>query len=303
MRVLIRTGLILAAVAALAACGTATMPHPRDPPATAMPPGAASGSRAEATALGGLLLSKLRLPPGTLPRPAQSLPPSLSEPALGCAGCTTDVDVHQLFAVAEPAASVVATLSAHAPAGMSLAGAGREWGPGPAITQWQEVGYAATPVPAGIAWARVVVTVVPAASGRSLLRADAQVTWYPPRTFAEYIDPGYYHALTITATSYGHGVHTAHAVVTSQAVITRLAEALDRSPAWPPELLLSCPAELVSYQLAFSVSRHSHPDVVVSDGSCGGTGITVDGKSQPSLDDGGAVAAIAGQALHVTSGR
>jgi len=298
MRLLIRTVLILAAAAALAACGTATAPHPRDPQATAMPSGPPPGSRAEAAALGGLLLSKLRLPPGTMPRPARSWPASLGEPPLGCAGSTVFADVHRLFAVAEPVASVVATWSAHAPAGLVLDGTGQV--SSPATGLWQEVSYTFTPVPAGIACAQVVVAVRPAASGASLLRADAQVSWYPPRTFAEYIDPGHYHVLTVTATiATIHGrVRTVHAVVTSQALITRQAEALDRSQAWPPAAL-SCPVILVRYQLAFSISRHSRPDVVVSAG-CGGTGITVDGQPQPSLD-GGVTAAIAGQVLRMTS--
>jgi hypothetical protein len=34
--------------------------------------------------------------------------------------------------------------------------------------------------------------------------------------------------------------------------------------------------------------------------SCGGTGITVAGKTQPALDDQGAVAVLVDQALHLT---
>jgi hypothetical protein len=300
MRVLIRTGLVLAVAAALAACGTSPPPDTPDPLATAMPPGPPPGSRAEATTLGGQLLSRLRLPPGALRLPAEPLPPSLSQPAVGCAGCTTYVDVHQLLALAEPVASVVTFFAAHAPAGMAVSGTGQ--GSGPASGPYQEVDYSVPQVPVGIAGAQVVLTVVPGASGGSMLRADAQVTWYPPRTFAEYIDPDYYHALTITATIYGRGVHTVHAVVTSQAIIARLAEALDRSPAWPPGLV-SCPADQVSYQLAFSVSRQARPDVVVwaVPSSCPATGITVGGQPQPSVSDGGEVATLAGQALHLTS--
>jgi hypothetical protein len=300
MRVLIRTGLALAALAALAACGTATAPVP-DPLSTAMPPGPPPGSRAEATTLAGLLLSRLDLPPGALRQAGEPLPPSLSQPAYGCAGCTAYVDVHQLFAVAEPVASVVTFLAAHAPAGLAVSGTGQ--GSGPGTGSWQEVDYAVQRVPAGIAGAQIVVTVVAAVSGGSMLRADAQVTWYPPRTFAEYIDPDHYHALTITAAIYGgRAVRTVRAVVTSQAVIARLAEALDRSPAEPPGTVV-CPAGLVSYQLAFSVSRRARPDVVVSavPSSCPATGITVGGQLQPALADGGAVAALAGQALHATS--
>jgi hypothetical protein len=130
MRVLIRTGLVLASLAAVAACGTATAPYSPDPLATAMPPGPPPGSRAEATALGGLLLAQLHLPPGALRLPGQPLPPSLSEPAFGCAGCTAYVDVHRLFALAEPVASVVTVLATHAPAGLAVSGTGRGSGPG-----------------------------------------------------------------------------------------------------------------------------------------------------------------------------
>ncbi|MGH3152738.1 MAG: hypothetical protein ACRDOB_18685 [Streptosporangiaceae bacterium] len=300
---------MLATVVALAACGTAAAPHPkdphpkdphpRDPRATAMPPGPPAGSRAEATALGGLLLSRLRLPPGTLPRPAEPVPQSLSEP--GCAGCIVYADVHRLFAVAEPVASVVATLSAHAPAGLGPPDAGQVSSSATGLLQ--EISYPVMSVPAGIAWAQVLVSVAPGASGASLLRADAFVIWYPARTAAEYVDPDRYHVLTITATSYGRETRTVRAVVTLQAVITRLAEALDRSQTWPPEALMCpvAPAGLWSYQLAFSVSRHSRPDVMVSDTWCSGLGITVDGQPQPSLGDVDAVAAIAGQALHLTS--
>jgi hypothetical protein len=300
MRVAIRMGVVLAAAVALAGCGTGTTPYPGDPLATAMPPGPPAGSRAEAAKFAGLILSRLYLPPGALRLPPEPLPPSLSEPAFGCAGCTAYVDLHQLFAVAQPPDSVVAVLAAHVPAGMRGPGTGE--GSGPGSGSWQEVDYTDWSLPAGIAGAQLLFTVVPAASGGSLLRADAQVTWYPPRTFAEYVDPARYHVLTVDATLYGRAVRTVHAVVTSQAVIARLAEALDRSQADPPGTV-ACPADSVSYQLAFSVSGHTRPVVVVAavPSSCGGTGITVDGQAQPSLADAGAVAALAGQVLHVTS--
>jgi hypothetical protein len=299
MQVLIRTGLAVAAAMALAGCGTTAAPSTPDPLATAVPPGPPPGSRAEATALGGQLLSRLHLPPGALRLPSASPPPALSQPVSGCAGCTAYVDVYQLFAVAAPVASVVTVLAAHAPAGMDLDGTGQ--GSGPRTGPWQEVDYSVQPVPAGIAGAEVVIMVVPAASGGSLLRADAQVTWYPPRTFAEYIDPDYYRVLTITVTIYGRRVHTVHAVVTSPVVIGLLAAALDRSPARPPGIV-SCPLIVATYQLAFSVSRTRRPAVVVSANplSCGGTGITVAGQAQPALDDQGAVAVIVDQALRLT---
>jgi hypothetical protein len=149
-----------------------------------------------------------------------------------------------------------------------------------------------------------VLTVVPAGSGGSLLRADAQVIWYPPRTAAEYVDPARYHVLTMVVTIYGQRVRTIRKVVTSPADIARLAEALDRSPAEPPVDIM-CPAFFVTYQLGLSVSRNSRPVVQVSTNQigCGGSAITVDGRPQPALADGGAVAAAADQALGFTPQR
>jgi len=88
--------------------------------------------------------------------------------------------------------------------------------------------------------------------------------------------------------------------VTSQAFITRLARLLDRSQA-EPDVALGCPADFADYQLAFSVSRHSRPVVVVrsTQTGCGGSGITVDGQRQPSLADNGGVVALADQVVSV----
>ena len=74
------------------------------------------------------------------------------------------------------------------------------------------------------------MTVAPAAAGGSLVRADAQVIWVPARTAAEHIDPARYHALRISVTVYNPRLRTIRRVVTSQAAIRRLADALNRSP-------------------------------------------------------------------------
>ena len=92
-----------------------------------------------------------------------------------------------------------------------------------------------------------------------------------------------------------------HKVVTSQAFIARLAEVLDRMRAEPLGTV-ACPAIFAQYQLAFSVSRHSRPVVVVSSNEtgCGGSGVTVNGQQQPPLADHGTVAALVGQVVTVT---
>jgi len=300
--------LVLAAAslmtASLAGCGTVSVPPGGDPSA---PAGAATtapgisappaGNRAEATALARLLLSRLRLPAGTRRLPSTPAPPFLSRPAYEAAGA--QLDEHWFFAVAKPPGALSDYLVAHVPDGMTSFGTGQLSGPGEPTTL--DVGYQARPVPAGIYQAQVVLTMVPDGSGGSRLRADAQVIWYPPRTAAEYVDPARYHVLTMTVTVGGRKERTIRKVVTSQADIARLAVALDRSPAAPP-VYLSCPAIFVTYQLTLSVSRRTRPAVVIfaNSISCGGTQITVDGRSQPALADLGAVAAAADQALGYT---
>jgi len=295
----------LAAALALAACGRVTAPpvpgaHPSgsSPVAT---PGPVAGSRAEAAALGGLLLSRLILPPGAARLPQTPLPPSLSSAAYAGADVTPSLDQYQLFALDQPIGAAAAFLAAHVPAGTGEGGTGDESGPGG--DTMQDVMYLDHHLPTGIAGAQLVVSVVPASSGGgSLLRADAQVVWYPPRSAAEYIDLARYHVLSITVMLYGRRPHTVHKIVTSRAFIARLAQALDQMQAEPLGTT-SCPAIFAEYQLAFSVSRPSHPVVVVSANEigCGGAGITVNGQQQPPLTDQGAtVAALVGQVVRVS---
>ena len=317
-RTAIRTvAVTVAAAVALTACGSVVAPPASGPrsspdgtpramatrsaPATrsaAAVPGPPAGSRADAAALARLMLSRLRLPPGAR-RPPGPLPPSLSQPAMEIAGGTASLDQHQLFALAQPMDTAAAYLAAHVPAELTPGGTGESSGPD-GVTM-REVSDMVRSLPAGIAGAQLVLTVVPATSGGSLLRADAQVIWYPPRSAAEYIDPARYHVLSITVSVYGRRPHTVRKVVTSQAFIAGLAQALDRMQAEPPGVV-ACPADFEDYQLSFSVSAHSRPAVVVSaNGSgCGGAQVTVDGRAQPALADHGTVAALVRQVVSAT---
>jgi hypothetical protein len=294
--------LALAAMLPLAACGSAAGPAASGPhpdavraPASAVP-GPPAGSRAEAAALAGQILSGLSLPPGARPVSSALLPPALSVPAYSYPSDAAYVDRYQAYAVPEPVDSVIAALSAHVPAGLRGPGTGGGGGPGGA--SFQLVDYTDWSLPAGIAGAGLLFTVTSVWPGTSTLRADAMVTWYPPRTAAEYVDPARYHVLTIAVTVYGRTVRTLRAVVMSPSVIARLAGALNRSQAQPPGTV-NCPADWATYQLALSVSRRSRPVVEISatQSSCGGTGITVAGRAQPALADGGAVAVIIDRAL------
>lgn len=300
MRLLILVGLALAAT--LTACGSVAAPitHPNAVAAAKTVPGPPSGTRAEATALARQLLSRLGLPPGARRLPQTPLPKSLITPAMGPAAATPSLDQYELFALGQSMPAAAAFLATHAPAGLGDGGTGS--GSGPGGVMWQEVTYTDHQVPAGISFTQVVLTVVPASTGGSLLRADAQVIWYPPRSAAEYIDPARYHVLRITVSIAGAKPHTVRKVVTSQAFIARLATALDEMQAEPDETW-SCPAIFADYQLSFSVSRASRPAVVVSanETGCGGAGLSVNGRQQPALvDQGGTVAALVDRVVSVT---
>ena len=303
MRVSIRVGLVLATVALLAACRHVAAPvaseprvHPGGTQLAAMgdPP---AGSRAEAVMLARLMLSRLRLPVGARRPPSAPVPPSLRSPSLW-GGAADQLDLHQIYELRQPMDAVAAVLTAQAPAGMSQTGTGE--GAGLSGVLSMEVSYTPRPVPAGIYMAQLVLTVVPAGSGRSMVRADAQVIWFPPRTAAEHIDPSRYHVLAITVTIYGRRLHTMHKVVTSQAVITQLAEALNRSPVRPVQTI-SCPLVFANYRLAFAVSRQARPVVVVvaTRWPCEGVQIRVGGRLQPPLEDAGTVVTTADQVLGV----
>lgn len=308
----------LAATATLTACGTAAATNPGGPAlysstgphlSTATPavlghpavPGPPAGSRTQAAALARQLLSRLRLPTGARRLPHTPVPSSLTEPAFGVPHISSWLDQYQLFALTQPMAVAAAFLAAHVPAGLGLEGTSSGSGPGSGPDQG--VGYQPRSLPAGIAGAQLVLTVVPAApaAGGSVLRADAQVTWYPPRSAAEYIDPNRYHVLTIRVWVGGRRPHTVHKVVTSQAFIARLARALNGMQALPPGAA-SCPEIFADYQVAFSVSRQSRPAVVVTanETGCGGAGITVSGRTQPGLQDRGMVATLVDQVVKVT---
>lgn len=290
MRMLIRASLALAAAASLAACGTASAPaatgHRRAHTTSAASHLAvpAAGSRGEAVALARLILSRIRLPAGARLLPAEPVPAALRHPALlGLAAAS--LDVHELYALPEPMGTAASFLMAHRPPGMSWSSDGTLSGPGG--PESQDISYTVRSVPSGVYTAQLGVTIAPRASGGSVLRADAQVLWYPPRTAAEYIQPGRYHVLTITVTIFGAKKHTVRTVVTSPAAIARLAGILDASRVLPSRTI-SCTLPSVYYRLAFAAAKDTGPGVVVdvSRWPCEGIQIRVDGRTQPSLQAG-----------------
>jgi hypothetical protein len=292
VRVLMTAGLAVTAAAALAACSSVAAPaapaagHDKAPvrakaaPAVRVPP---VGSQAEASALARLTLSRLDLPAGARRLPPSPVPAALRQPPV--LDGVASVDLHELFKLQQPMGTAASFLVARVPRGMSRFSTGTAGGP--SGVQSEEVSYTIRSVPFGLDTAQLVLTVAPGASGGSVLRADVQVLWYPPRSAAEYIDPAKYHVLTLTVTTSITGrPHTVRKVVTSQPAIARLAGVLNSSPVLPSRTI-SCPVGVAGYLLRFTVNGQSRPAILVSASQppCEGIQISVDGRSQPPLQD------------------
>jgi hypothetical protein len=134
----------------------------------------------------------------------------------------------------------------------------------------------------GIYDAQVEFQVTSAGTG-SELRADATVVWYAHRSAAEYVTPGRFRAVTVTATILSPRLHTVTRTFTAPAVMAQLASALNQAYALPAGIVFHCPAEMVSYELAFRTAPGAHPDLAAIDSGCASVGVTVNGKSQPPL--------------------
>jgi hypothetical protein len=240
--------------------------------------GPASGSKKQALALARTLLPVLILPPGTVR--LRHVPPQLRGVGAGL-GARDVVDIHRQFAL-QPSMRVAARyLREHVPPGMRFQDDGSTGGSGgPSL----DLAYVRTLDPAGIYQAEIDLTVVPAIDGGSLVRADAQVIWQPPRTVAEHIDPARFSSLVVTAHENFNRNHAVTKRVTSRAVITRLAGLLNALPA-DPGLAVPCPLGPASYRLGFAATTHGRPSVVADIGGCFTIGISADGKPQPALAD------------------
>jgi hypothetical protein len=139
---------------------------------------------------------------------------------------------------------------------------------------------------------------MPSAGGATLIRADASVSWFPPRSTAEQLNAASFRSVTVTATEVIPRSRTVTRTFTSPAIIGRLAALANRLPAtpYPDVAAMRCLAVATAYRLEFI------PGVVVYAGGCGGSdAITVNGKEQPRLWDQGALIAAARALLHLTT--
>jgi hypothetical protein len=279
---------IMAVASLLAACGTAGSgtgdTRPLGGPAAlaqARTSGSPSGSRAEALALARELLSRLVLPPGAKLAQVSSLPSALRHPASSIAAAGS-VDSHRLFTLQQPMPAIHRFLLAHVPAGMRLYTNGQVSSPAGVLVQ--NVSYSPRSLPAGIYRAELVTVVVSGPGGTALLRADAQVIWFPPRNTAEHLAPADFRRVTISARVLNPKPHTVTRIFASPAVIVRLASLLNGLPT-APDLSMSCPGTAATYRVVFATGAVRAPETIVTADGCLTDPITVNGKAQPVLWD------------------
>ena len=242
--------------------------------------GAVVGARAErqARAYAERLLAKLALPAGaqrtTWPGPQDRLLKPLLPDWLHDV-----VSVQALYRVGGP--GVGQFLAAHVPAGMIPGESGQDSNGG------MYADYIPRHLPSGIASAYLATVIMPTHSG-PVLRAEAQVVWYPPRSQAEYIRPGGYRSVTLTVPTApdSSSAGTVTRTLTAPAAIAGLASLLNHLPALVPGVMF-CPAVTGTDRLVFTPRASRWPRVVVTPSGCFADSILVAGREQPALDDRG----------------
>ena len=291
---------VLALTAMLAGCGAAASGPAAQTTGTAAAARATVGSRAPvgsraaALTLARQMLSRLVVPAGSRAADPSPVPRPLSVSSAGGVSPYT-VDLHRFVLVREPAAAVQSFLLAHVPAGMRWFGTGLAPGTTNTVTvTW--VGYQPRSLASGLAYAELGTAALPSAGGDTLIRADASVSWFPPRSAAEQLTAASFRSVTVTATTVFPRPGTVTRTFTSPAVIGRLVALVNSLPATPNQDVadMSCLAIATVYRLEFARG------VVVYPGGCGDSdAITVDGKEQPRLWDQGVLVAAVRQLLHL----
>jgi hypothetical protein len=240
------------------------------------------------------MLSRLVVPAGSQAAHPSPVPQPLSVSSAGNVSTYT-VELHRFVLVRESAAAVRSFLLAHVPAGMEWAGDGLAPGTTNTITvPW--VGYRPRALPAGLTNAQLGTAAMPSAGGATLLRADASVSWFPPRSAAEQLNAASFRSVTVTAPGVTLQQPPVTRTFTSPAVIGRLVALVNSLPAtpYPNVAYMSCLAVDPVYRLVFT------PGAVIYPGGCGSSdAITVNGKDQPRLWDRGVLTAAIRQLLHL----
>jgi hypothetical protein len=240
--------------------------------------GPVAGSRALAQASARRLLGLLVLPAGSRPFTARKLPQGIDQPGESFGGPGVFLDVDRLYRLPMTMTAALTFLSAHRPRGTVPSNASGESADGATVLS-KAVAVTQPRVPPGIEGIHLVTTVAPGPGGTSLLRADAQVTWYPPRSRAEHLIAARFRLVRITMSRL---TGTATSVQGGQRLIRPLVTLINSLQATPP-ILAPCPSGTADYELVFEPAVPAQAAVTISSGGCGVDSVSVGRRPQPDL--------------------
>jgi hypothetical protein len=204
--------------------------------------------------LAGQMLGRLALPPGAQQVSQHPVPAPLRR-VYGLPVVLADfTDLHELFSVPQRPESVLAFLQAHPPAATTLAGETAQASP-----NYVQITYRLRAIPPGIDTGELNMMVIPGPAG-SLVRADAQVVWYPPRPPAQDVNPGLVRAARV---SFGTGTGARSMVISSRAVISGLAR-LVNGLHLPVPAPMSCPPFNPGFRIVFALVGAARAATVAS---------------------------------------
>ncbi|HEY3733696.1 MAG TPA: hypothetical protein VGL63_07250 [Streptosporangiaceae bacterium] len=300
MRTMTRVaGPAVAAALLVSACGTVHYQPGHGSGQSATAPadttGAHAVTRQQAQQLARGLLARTRLP-AAAHRLAGHPPQALSAPFDTAAGMPT-TGTSALWNVPESADQVLSYVRAHPPAGMRSSGSGQSGTASQIVVQF--VSYDLSRPPAGVSSASLSISVVPAGSALSVVRADVQVIWYPPRSAVELIPAGM-HAITVSLSVLNPKPGTTTKTFTSAAIIGRLAAMLNTANAAPAGAR-GCPLLDRTFRLAFATSPGAAPYLVATAAGCGTVQIMAGGRPQPALVQPPSLLTELSALMHVTS--
>jgi hypothetical protein len=276
----------LAVAGIIAGCGTATRPigAPRVVLAAHQKvPG--GGSPAEARVVGRRMITSLILPPD-----ARHIGPQRRPQRGEVVGSNDLVDLSRFYWLPLSLNAASSYLQAHVPVGDSVAVTGSGNNGGGSAGYFLMVSYALKRLPVGIdQGTNLLATLATGPHGGTIMRADAEVVWYPPRSAAEYINRSAYRSVSMTVTlvnQRGRGRTVTVTRTFGKPVIARLAKALNGLRTLSPPGPISCPMMTGSTFTARLIPvSPSSPTVVIGRWGCIGDLIKVGGRSQPVLLD------------------
>lgn len=255
--------------------------------------GSARDSRAGATAYARHLLARLRLPAGSrrmhwrrIPGLSPSLPLILSDV----------VDKRALYHAPEPVAALSKYLRAHVPSGLTVSSWG--WSGYRGRITSESVTFTPRHLPGSLFSAELVTTFKAAKGGASLLRADAQVAWFPPRGGAVRIRASDYKSVVVTRSRLD-GSHRHTKTVTGARRVAKLVALYNRLH-HAPDVETSCPfmgPHTIVYVLSYRPEHAGIPAVVLSPSNCLDVSVSIGGKHEPALYPASRVNAAARRAL------